>query len=145
VIAVDASILVHAHRGDSPLHAAAAEKLIAIASAGEPWAIPWPSVHEYLGVVTSRRVFTPPTHAEMALAFVQALMESPGLALIGESNLHWQELSALIVTGKVAGARVNDARIAAICIEHGVSELWSADRDYGRFPQLKVVNPLVGR
>lgn len=144
MIAVDSTILIHAHRADSPFHAAAAPRLIELASAGEPWAIPWPSVHEYLTVVTSRRIFIKPSHAEMALAFIQALMDSPTLTLIGETHLHWSELQTLVVGSGVAGARIHEARIAAICLEHGVSELWSADRDYGRFPALMVTNPLVG-
>jgi predicted nucleic acid-binding protein len=47
------------------------------------------------------------------------------------------------VSGKIAGAQVHDARIVALCLQHGVKELWSADRDFGRFPILAVVNPLV--
>jgi uncharacterized protein len=38
---------------------------------------------------------------------------------------------------------IHDARIAALCVLHGVSELWSADRDFGRFSQLRVRNPLI--
>jgi len=41
------------------------------------------------------------------------------------------------------GARIHDARIAALCRHHGVRQLWSADRDFGRFSELPVVNPLV--
>ena len=145
MIAVDANILIHAHRADSPFHAAAAERLIELASAAEPWAIPWPCVHEYLTVTTSRRIFKQPSHSQMALAFIQALMDSPTLTLIGETHLHWSELQSLVVASQVGGARIHEARIAAICLEHGVSELWSADRDFGRFPALKVVNPLVER
>jgi uncharacterized protein len=38
---------------------------------------------------------------------------------------------------------VHDARVAALCLAHGISELWSADRDFGRFPGVRVRNPLV--
>jgi predicted nucleic acid-binding protein len=38
---------------------------------------------------------------------------------------------------------VHDARIAALCLQHGVRELWTADRDFGRFAPLRAVNPLV--
>ena len=31
-----------------------------------------------------------------------------------------------------------------LCQQHGVRELWSADRDFNRFPGLVIVNPLVG-
>jgi len=43
----------------------------------------------------------------------------------------------------IEGPRVHDARIAALCLLHGVNELWSADRDFSRFPALEVRNPLV--
>jgi predicted nucleic acid-binding protein len=39
--------------------------------------------------------------------------------------------------------QVHDARVAAPCRQHGVRELWSADRDFGRFAGLAVTNPLV--
>lgn len=42
----------------------------------------------------------------------------------------------------VQGALVHDARIA-LCRFHGVRVLWSADRDFSRFPALVVVNPLT--
>ena len=50
----------------------------------------------------------------------------------------------LLESSKVVGAKVHDARVAAICISHGVAELWTADRDFSRFPVLKTTNPLVG-
>ncbi len=43
----------------------------------------------------------------------------------------------------VGNAAQHDARIAALCREHGVSTLWSADHDFSRFRGLKVVNPLT--
>ena len=49
----------------------------------------------------------------------------------------------LLVAGRMAGPRVHDARIAAICRYHGVDELWSADRDFGRSPDLDVLDPLL--
>lgn len=30
--------------------------------------------------------------------------------------------------------KVYDARIAAVCLDHGVAELWTADRDFSLFP-----------
>lgn len=47
------------------------------------------------------------------------------------------------LTGRIAGGTIHDARIAAICLSHGVSELWSADRDFSRFPALVIRNPLI--
>jgi len=51
-------------------------------------------------------------------------------------------LRPLLTSGRIAGPQVHDARIAALCREHGIRELWSADRDYSRFPGFAIVNPL---
>ena len=54
----------------------------------------------------------------------------------------WEVLRPLIEENRLTGPAIHDARIAAICIEHGVSTLWSADRDFSKFAGLKIVNPL---
>jgi predicted nucleic acid-binding protein len=48
-----------------------------------------------------------------------------------------------VVQARIDGPRVHDARIAALCLRHGITELWTADRDFSRFPTLRVRNPLV--
>jgi uncharacterized protein len=65
------------------------------------------------------------------------------LVLLAESAVHWPTLRALLANGRVVGPQVHDARVAALCRQHGVRELWSADRDFNRFAGLTVVNPLV--
>jgi predicted nucleic acid-binding protein len=62
---------------------------------------------------------------------------------LGETPGYWKSLKPLLLDGRIEGPRVHDARIAALCLLHGVDELWSADRDFSRFPGLKVRNPLV--
>jgi predicted nucleic acid-binding protein len=52
------------------------------------------------------------------------------------------QLLELLVRARVAGPKVHDARIAALCLDHGVSELWTVDRDFSRFP-LVTRNPLA--
>ncbi len=142
MIAVDTNILVYAHRTDSAWHGAADLRLAGLAESRLGWAIPWPCIHEFLAIVTHPRIFSPPTPMADALEQVECWLEAPGLVLIGESRDHWRTLRQLVETGKVTGGRVHDSRIAAICLQHGVSELWSADRDFSRFPELRVTNPL---
>jgi len=74
---------------------------------------------------------------------VDAWLESPTLTLLTETERHWSTLHALLAGGRIAGAQVHDARIAALCRQHGVRELWSADRNFSRFSGLNVVNPLL--
>jgi toxin-antitoxin system PIN domain toxin len=143
LIAVDTNILVYAHREDSPFHATAFACVAELAEGPAGWAIPWPCLHEFLAIVTHPRIYAPPTPLVRALGQLDAWQDSPTLALLAESPSHWPTLRALLAAGRVAGPRVHDARIAALCRDHGVRELWSADRDFSRFPGFAVVNPLV--
>lgn len=143
MIAIDANILVYAHRAESPFHETASRRMVELAEGAASWAIPWPCLHEFLAVVTHPRVYKPPTSLDTALDQVDAWIESPSLVLLAESVAHWAVLRELLVAGHIAGPQVHDARIAALCRQHGVRELWSADRDFSRFPGINVTNPLI--
>jgi uncharacterized protein len=143
VIAVDTNILVYAHRADSPFHQAALERIVSLAEGAVLWAIPWPCLHEFLAIVTHPRIYAPPTPLARALDQIDAWVESPILRSLAETETHWPGLRALLTHARIAGPQVHDARIVALCRQHGVRELWSADRDFGRFPELRVVNPLI--
>ena len=143
MIAVDTNLLVYAHREESPFHEAAYTLIERLANGVAAWAIPWPCLHEFFAVVTHPRVFDPSTPVVAALDQIDAWMESPGLQVLAETTHHWKTLSHLVRDARINGPRVHDARIAAICQQHGVAELWSADRDFSAFPDLRVRNPCV--
>lgn len=143
MIAVDTNVLVYAHREDSPWHETAYSRLLGLAEGQAPWAIPWPCIHEFLAVVTHARIYAPPTPLETAVDQVEAWMESPSLVLLSESEIYWEQLRGMIQVARVSGPQIHDARVAALCRQHGVDELWTADRDFGRFLGLKVRNPLI--
>jgi uncharacterized protein len=143
VIAVDTNLLVYAHREDNPFHEAAFAAIEELANATAAWAIPWPCVHECFSIVTHPRIFDPPTPVEAAIDQIDAWLECPNLHLIGETSFHWNQLRKLLNVTKTVGPKVHDARIAAICLQHGIDELWTADRDFSSFPSLPVRNPCV--
>jgi uncharacterized protein len=143
MIAVDTNLLVYAHRRDSAFHVPAVRSVAALAQADTAWAIPWPCLHEFYSIVTNLRVFGPPSTPHQASAQLDAWLASPSLVLLHEAAQHWATLRRLLVDARASGSIVHDARVAAICIDHDVTELWSADRDFNRFPRLPVRNPLV--
>ncbi|OFW45522.1 MAG: toxin PIN [Acidobacteria bacterium RIFCSPLOWO2_12_FULL_67_14b] len=143
MIAVDTNLLVYAHRRDSQWHEPAQSVMSAVAEGTAPWAIPWPCVHEFLAVVTRPRIYSPPSSLSEARDQVAAWLESPTLVLLSEGDGYWDTLSAVLQKSRADGARVHDARIAALCIHHRVRELWTADRDFSRFGALATRNPLV--
>lgn len=85
----------------------------------------------------------PPTPVDLAIAQAELWLEAPGLVVLGVASGCWPVLRAVLEQSQVTGPRIHDAHIAALCLQHGVSELWTADRDFRRFKELKVVNPLV--
>jgi hypothetical protein len=143
VTAVDTNVLVYAHREDSAWHEPAFARVRELAEGRAPWAIAWPCLHEFLAIVTHPRIYAPPTPLVTAVDQVAAWLESPTLVLLSEGEGYWAVLRGLLEAGKVTGPLVHDARVAALCLYHGVRELWTADRDFGRFPGLTVRNPLV--
>jgi uncharacterized protein len=143
MIAVDTNILVYAHRRDSEWHEKAAAAIGDLAEESALWAVAWPCIHEFLSIVTHARIYRPPTPLLKAMEQVEIWMESPSLRLLGELSGHWKELKEILASGRITGGAVHDARVAAICREHGVRELWSADRDFGRLTGVTVRNPLL--
>jgi uncharacterized protein len=143
MIAVDTNVLVYAHRAESAFHPAAYACLQQLAEGGQPWGLPVSCLHEFLAVVTNPKIFSPASTYEQALAQVDAWLASPTAQVLHSGLHYWQILSDIARKAKLQGGQFHDARIAAICLENGVSLLWSADRDFGRFKGLKTVNPLV--
>ncbi len=143
MIAVDTNILIYAHREDSPFHEAADRAIASLAEGTAVWAIPWPCLHEFLAIVTHPRIYKPPTPLADAILQVEYWLESPSLRLLEEQPEYWEHLKRVLSKGGFTGPKVHDARIAALCLAHGVKNLWSADRDFSRVAGLRVQNPLL--
>jgi toxin-antitoxin system PIN domain toxin len=143
MIAVDTNLLVYSHRLDSPFHQRAVELIDGLRNGIGSWAIPWPCVHEFIAIVTHPKIFKIPTPLEASFACIEAWLVGGNLQLISESGGYLEKLRNLSSKAKLQGPRIHDARIAALCLHHGVSELWTADRDFSPFHPLKTRNPLV--
>jgi hypothetical protein len=143
VIAIDTNILVYAHRRDSPFHEAASRCVRSVAEGRSRWCMLWQCVHEFLGVVTHPRIYDPPSPLEVALSQLDAWFESPSIVLLSEPDGYGSILRRQTESGRITGPRIHDARIASLCVSHGIRELWSADRDFSRFSELVVRNPLL--
>ena len=144
MIAIDTNLLIYAHRRDTRQHEASAAALRTLAEGTGAWAIPWPCIHEFLAVATNARMWKAASTALEAVRQVQAWRTSESLVFLAETDGYWEVLGEILATSRVAGPTTHDARIAALCRLHGVRELWTADRDFSRFPGLTVRNPLTG-
>ena len=143
MIATDTNILVYAHRADSEWHGRARSCIRSLAEGSVLWGIPWPCVHEFIAIASHPRMYDPPSTIREAVDQVDAWLQSPVAELLAESGSHWSILKEQLLAGRIRGPMVHDARIAALCIAHGVTDFWTADRDFSRFPTLPARNPLL--
>lgn len=142
MIALDTNILVYAHRREVPEHTDAFALVRSIAGSRAPWAIPWPCVYEFFSVVTNPRIWRDAASTpDQAWGQLSAWFEAPAVRLIAESNDFGTILSRFVRRPRVRGPVVHDARVAAICVAHGVAKLISRDRDFSLFPEITVENP----
>jgi len=141
--AIDTNILIHAEVESSQHHGPALKILQELAEGSLPWAIPWPCVYEFLRVVTHPRVFHPPVPLNIALEDLHHLLASPSLFLLAETPRHAAVLDQILRQAGATGNLIHDGHIVSLCLEHGVSEIITGDRDFSRFAGLKVINPFA--
>ena len=143
MIAVDTNLLVYAHRRESRVHDAASAVVRALAEGDDAWAIPCPCCYEFLSVVTNRRIWKDDvTLPERAWRQLKAWTASPSNHLLGETDDFLQVLGRFVQRPRVHGGVVHDASIAAICVAHGADVLFTRDRDFSLFPELRTRDPL---
>jgi hypothetical protein len=138
VIAVDTNILVYAHRREFPQHGAALKVLRDLAEGGDVWAVPVFVLGEFLRIVTHPRILNPPSTSAEALGALDGLLASESLRLLAPGERYWELLRESIEQSGARGNLVPDAQIVATCRGHGVNEILTEDRDFSRFPGVRV-------
>ena len=141
--AVDSNVLLYAEIINSLHHSRANKLLCEFAQGSAPWAIPWPCAYEFLRIITHPKVYHPPVSIEVALQDLSSILASPSLSLLAETRSHPAMLERVVRQSGATGNLIHDAHIVALCLEHGVTELLTADRDFTRFSGLKINNPFV--
>ena len=144
MIAIDTNLLVYAHRPEVRVHETAARLVRALAEGSDAWAIPWPCCYEFLSIVTNPKIWgNHATPQQRAWRQLEAWTASPSNSLIGETADFLAVLSTFVQRPRVHGAVVHDARVAAICVAHGVEALLTRDRDFALFPELRTRDPIT--
>ncbi len=142
MIAFDTNVLVYAHRREARVHQQALALLRKFAEGTEPWAIPWPCLHEFFSVTTNVRIWKDRASTpEQAWEQIEAWCAAPTVRVLAETTDFLPLLKSTARHPRVRGAVIHDARVAALCIAHGVESLYTADRDFSLFPMLNTLNP----
>lgn len=142
----DVNVLVAASRSDHPHHAVARawlEQAVGASADGAAFTLMPMVLASFLRLVTSPKIFEQATPIEDAVAFVDALLASPGVQL-APLGPEWPMLRQLCLDQRLGGNDVPDAWLAAAVVHTG-EHLVSFDRDFrkllrrGQFTLLKPI------
>ena len=140
---VDTNILAYAVNRDCDEHVAAAALVEGWLSGSVPWTLTWGVVYEFLRIATHPRIFRRPLSANQALAFLDPILESDVVAVLGPTDRHEGLLRTTIrECGRPAGNLFHDLHTAVLMREYGVPEIMTEDNDFRKFPFLTVTNPI---
>jgi len=140
MILVDANILLCAYHVRAPQHEASRAWLESVLSGSRFVRFARVSVWAFLRISTNPRAFELPLAPAEAVAAVSSWLEQPVAGILEPGERHMEVLTRLIADGQASGPLIMDAALAAIAIEHGAT-LYTADRDFARFPGLDWINP----
>jgi toxin-antitoxin system PIN domain toxin len=142
VILVDVNLLLYATNVSASQHSAAREwldrQLVETPRVGLPWA----TLLGFLRLATNARVIARPLTMAAAWRQVSQWLACEPAWIPLPTERHADVLGKLLAEPSVYGNLVPDAHLAALAIEHGLT-LCSTDGDFGRFPELKWLNPLA--
>lgn len=141
---IDANLLLLSYDVNAALHLRARKWLEATLSSGDSIGIPMLSVAAFVRIGTDKRLPRLALRMADALAAVDSWLELDNVSLVHTSDTNWRRTQECIRAGNVTGAMVTDAQIAALAMQHGAI-LYSNDRDFSRFPQLRWVDSFSGR
>ena len=139
---VDVNVLLYASDRESPFHDAAATFLRERAEDPDIFCLTWPVIMGYLRSATHPRLFERPLSPRAAVDNIAALLGLPRCRVVSEPE-HFLELYRDIAVDVAArGNLVPDAHVAALARAHGIRTIYSHDRDFRKFPFMRVVDPV---
>ncbi len=139
---LDANVLIYAFRRDSPFHGPCYAWLRAALAGTEPVATTGLVELAFLRITTLPSLGKAAAAPSDAFAFLHALRREPMGVRIEPGPEHDGILTRLCEQLRLRGNDLNDAYLAALAFEHDAT-LVTADRDFGRFPDLPLIDPIA--
>ena len=142
MIVPDVNLLVYAYNRAAPEHASARRWWQDRVNGQTPVGLAWAVVFGFVRLVTHPAVLQDPLRPEQALDRVDAWFASESVRVVEPGPRHLRIARDLFAATGVAGSLTTDTHLAALAIEHN-GEVHSNDRDFERFPGLRLFNPLA--
>ena len=141
MILIDVNVLVYAHREAADNHPRYKKWLLDVINGETAYGLSELVLSSFIRIVTHPQIFNPPSTLKEALAFITQIKSPPNCIIVRSGLRHWEIFETLCHQSGAKGNLVPDAYLAALAIESGC-EWMTTDRDFTRFPGLKVRHPL---
>jgi uncharacterized protein len=138
---IDLNLLLYAYNSAAQEHPTASLWLNKLLAGHEQLGFPWVTVLGFLRIATTPKILANPKNLDEAAEIVSDWLDRDNVSIVSPTDRHWAVLSGLLPRNRVRGSLITDAHLAALAIEHGAT-LCTNDRDFLRFPGLKVEFPL---
>lgn len=137
---VDANVLVYASNVVDPAHRPARALIERLAAGPDLVYLFWPTVLSYLRIVTHPGILPNPLSFGEATANITTLLERAHIRTAGEHEGFWP-LFLATAGMQTRGNAVPDAHLAALMRQHGVTTIYTRDRDFRTYDGLDVRDP----
>lgn len=138
---LDVNILLYASDSSSDIHAEAVDFLDSVWRGNETCYVCWQTLTAYLRMITHPKIFSKPFTQAQAEENISRLLTSPRIMCISEEAGFWDVYQAVSKKIPVRGNLVPDAYLAALLKQRGITTIYTRDRDFIKFPFLKVIDP----
>jgi toxin-antitoxin system PIN domain toxin len=137
----DVNILVYATHQGSPFHQQAKALIERFLAGPDLVYLLWPVALGYLRVVTHPRVLDAPLAPDVAADNIDQFVSRPHVRSVGEIDGFWSVYRRVADAVRPRGNLVPDAHLVALMGQHGISTIWSHDRDFRKFDGITVRDP----
>jgi len=144
MIVPDANLLLYAYDSGSPFHDLARLWWQRCLSGQESVGLAHPTLFAFLRISTNERAYAQPMTLAESADHVRSWLGRKVSQVLQESGDHATQVMQLLqAAGGTAGNLVTDAQIGALSIAYR-AVVHTADRDFLRFPEVRVHFPLDG-
>ncbi|MGH8775194.1 MAG: type II toxin-antitoxin system VapC family toxin [Jiangellaceae bacterium] len=141
MIVVDVNMLLYAVISSFPHHTRAHAWWEQSVNSAAEIGLAAPALFGFLRLSTNPRILESPLPVERAVGYVRDWLDQPNVRFLSPGPRHLEIAFAMLVGLGTAGNLTTDVQLAAHAVEQD-AELHSNDTDFGRFSDLRWVNPL---
>jgi toxin-antitoxin system PIN domain toxin len=139
---VDTNVLLYAANADDEAHPVARELLERLAGGPDLLYLFWPTIMGFLRIATHPAVFPNPYPPEQAVTAITGLLDRANVRTPSEQDGFWGVYRST-ANSQTRGNHIPDAHLVTLMRQHGVTVIYTRDRDFRRYDGIDARDPFV--